>query len=365
MVTCSKVGIAKANPKYNLHVTTSSPISKSPFHALRDPNWKQAMCDKYKALIDNNTWVLVPRPPNVNIVRSMWLYKYKYNADRSLNRYKARLVANGHSQQQGIDCDETFSPVVKPATIQTVLILAVSRQWPIHQLDVKNAFLYGHLTKTVYMHQPPRFTDSAHSDYVCLMQKSLYGHTEKKLGPEGSPVTDPTLYRSLSGSLQHLTFTRPDLSYAEPLILDYSYFSLLHHSLLHTLILTGQDTLSHSSAEAEYRGVANAVAETSWIRNLLRELHILLFIATLVYYDNVSVVYMSANPVQHQRTKHIEIDIHFVRDKVAAGHVRVLHVPSRFQYANIFTKGLPYPLFADFRSSLSVRKTPAPTAGAY
>ncbi|GJY57552.1 ribonuclease H-like domain-containing protein [Tanacetum coccineum] len=74
---------------------------------------------------------------------------------------------------------------------------------------------------------------------------------------------------------------------------------------------------------------------------------------------------MSANPVQHQRTKHIEIDIYFVRDKVAAGHVRVLHVPSRFQYADIFTKGLPYPLFADFRSSLSVRKTPAPTAGAY
>ncbi|GKF90074.1 ribonuclease H-like domain-containing protein, partial [Tanacetum coccineum] len=89
-----------------------------------------------------------------------------------------------------------------------------------------------------------------------------------------------------------------------------------------------QDTLSRSSAEAEYRGVANAVAETSWIRNLLRELHTPLFTVTLVYCDNANAVYMSANPVQHQRTKHIEIDIHFVRDKVAAGHVRVLHVPS-------------------------------------
>ncbi|GKD76952.1 ribonuclease H-like domain-containing protein [Tanacetum coccineum] len=107
------------------------------------------------------------------------------------------------------------------------------------------------------------------------------------------------------------------------------------------------------------------LAETSWIRNLLRELHTLLFTATLVYCDNVSALYMSTNPVQHQRTKHIEIDIHFVRDKVAAGHVRVLHVPSRFQYADIFTKGLPYPLFADFRSSLSFRKSPAPTARAY
>ncbi|GJS43262.1 ribonuclease H-like domain-containing protein, partial [Tanacetum coccineum] len=124
-----------------------------------------------------------------------------------------------------------------------------------------------------------------------------------------------------------------------------------------------QDTLSRSSVEAEYRWVANAVAETSWIRNLLRELHTLLFTATLVYCDNVSAVYMSANPVQHQHTKHIEIDIHFVHDKVAAGHVRIFHVPSRFQYADIFTKGLPYPLFADFRSSLNVRKSPAPTAG--
>ncbi|GJW75170.1 ribonuclease H-like domain-containing protein [Tanacetum coccineum] len=126
-----------------------------------------------------------------------------------------------------------------------------------------------------------------------------------------------------------------------------------------------QHTISRSSAEAEYRGVANVVAETAWIRNLLRELHSPLLTATLVYCDNVSAVYMSANPVQHQRTKHIEIDIHFVRDMVKAGHVRVLHVPSRFQYADIFTKGLPSALFEDFPSKLSVRPPPAPTAGAY
>ncbi|GJY98614.1 ribonuclease H-like domain-containing protein [Tanacetum coccineum] len=118
-------------------------------------------------------------------------------------------------------------------------------------------------------------------------------------------------------------------------------------------------------AEAENRGVANVVAETAWIRNLLRELHSPLLTATLVYCDNVSAVYMSANPVQHQRTKHIEIDIHFVRDMVKAGHVRILYVPSRFQYADIFIKGFPSALFEDFRSSLSVRPPPAQTAGAY
>nr|GEV29827.1 ribonuclease H-like domain-containing protein [Tanacetum cinerariifolium] len=105
--------------------------------------------------------------------------------------------------------------------------------------------------------------------------------------------------------------------------------------------------------------------ETAWLRNLLRELHSPLSAATLVYCDNVSATYLSANPVQHQRTKHIEIDIHFVPDLVTAGQVRVLHVPSRYQYADIFTKGLPSALFEDFRSSLSVRLPPAQTAGEY
>ncbi|GKA69529.1 ribonuclease H-like domain-containing protein [Tanacetum coccineum] len=90
------------------------------------------------------------------------------------------------------------------------------------------------------------------------------------------------------------------------------------------------NTIFRSRLKAEYRGVAKVVAKTAWIRNLLHELHSSLLTATLVYCDNVSAVYMSANPVQHQRTKHIKIDIHFVCDMVKAGHVRVLPVPSRF-----------------------------------
>ncbi|GKD15234.1 ribonuclease H-like domain-containing protein [Tanacetum coccineum] len=245
MVTRFKVGIVKANLKYNFHVTTFSPIPKSPFHALRDPNWKQAMCDKYKALINNKTLVLVPRPPNVNIVRSMWLYKHKYNADGSLSRYKARLVANGRSQQQGIDCDDTFSPVVKPATIRTVLSLAVFRQWPIHQLDslyglkqasrawfqrfssyaIRAGFYHSKTDSSLFIfHKGPdtaylllyvndiiltasstsllqRIISSLHAGFAMtdlgplnyFLGISATLDTEKKLGYEGSPVTDPTL----------------------------------------------------------------------------------------------------------------------------------------------------------------------------
>ncbi|CAO2182415.1 unnamed protein product [Urochloa humidicola] len=115
-----------------------------------------------------------------------------------------------------------------------------------------------------------------------------------------------------------------------------------------------QPVVSRSSAEAEYRAVANGVAEASWLRQLLTELHSPLARSTLVYCDNVSAVYLSSNPVQHQRTKHVEIDLHFVRDRVAVGQVRVLHVPTTSQFADIFTKGLPSSTFSEFRSSLNI-----------
>ena len=100
--------------------------------------------------------------------------------------------------------------------------------------------------------------------------------------------------------------------------------------------------------EAEYRAVANGVAEASWLRQLLAELHSSLAKSTLVY------LYLSTNPVQHQRTKHVEIDLHFVRDRVTIGDVRVLHVPTTSQFSDIFTKGLPYSTFSEFHSSLNV-----------
>ena len=109
--------------------------------------------------------------------------------------------------------------------------------------------------------------------------------------------------------------------------------------------------------------MANVVAEICWLWSLLFELHCPIQRASLVYCDNISAVYLSCNPVQHQRTKHIELDIHFVRDKVALGHIKVLHVPSSYQYPDIFTKGLPRQLFLDSRYSLSVRPSPASTAG--
>nr|XP_040245144.2 uncharacterized mitochondrial protein AtMg00810-like [Aegilops tauschii subsp. strangulata] len=198
---------------------------------------------------------------------------------------------------------------------------------------------------------------------------------------EGPLVSDATEYRSFAGALQYLTLTRPDIAHAvqqaclymhaprEPhlnlvkRILRYVRGTLDLGLQLHSTPATSltaysdadwagcpdtrrstsrycvylgdnlvswsskrQATVSRSSAEAECRAVAHAVAECCWLRQLLLELHRPLPSATVVFCDNVSAVYMACNPVQHRRTKHIKIDIHFVHEKVSLGQIRVLHI---------------------------------------
>nr|GEX63139.1 ribonuclease H-like domain-containing protein [Tanacetum cinerariifolium] len=366
MVTRSQSGIVKPIDRLSLHTTSISSLPKSLFLALQNPHWNNAIHDEYNVLVKNGTWILVPRPVGINLVRSIWLFKHNIHADGTLSHYKARLVANGSSQQLGIDCDETFNPVVKPATIRTVLSLAVSRKWPIHQSDVKNAFLNGNLSKTAPRAWFQRFTGYATrvEVYHSRCDSSLF------ILRQGSQQVITSLHNEFDmtdlGALNYflgISATR----HSTGLFLSQKQYAieLLAHAHMTNCNPSRTPTISRSNVEAEYRGVANVVDETTRLRNLLRELHSPLSAATLVYCDNVSATYVSANPIQHQRTKHIEIGIHFVRDLVTAGQVRVLHVPSRYQYADIFTKGLRSALFEDFRSSLSVRLLPARTAGAY
>nr|GEU56300.1 ribonuclease H-like domain-containing protein [Tanacetum cinerariifolium] len=348
-------GIIKHIDRLSLRTFSISPILKNPSYDLKDPNWRNAMYDEYNALVKNGTLLLVPRPAGVNMVRSMWLFKHKFHADGTLSRYKARLVANGSSQQLGVDFDKTFSLVVKLATIRTVLSLVVSRKWPIHQLDVSNAFVNGDLSKTVYMHHPSGFVDN-----------------------------------HLAGGLHYLTFKRSDLSYAVQQICLYMHDQREPHlAALKRILRYVQGTLDlglhlYASSTTSLVGYTDAdwascpstrmSTSAAWLRNLLCELRTPLSTATLVYCDNVSAVYMSANPVQHQRTKHIEIDIHFVRDMVTVGqvaiaiscnpvqHSRTKHIDVRYhfikekvekgtielffvgteyQLADLFTKALP------------------------
>jgi hypothetical protein len=115
-----------------------------------------------------------------------------------------------------------------------------------------------------------------------------------------------------------------------------------------------QTVVSRSSAEAEYRAIANGVDEATWLCQLLHELQTPPSRCTLVYCDNINVVYLSTNLVQHQRTKHVEIDLHFVREKVVIGQVRVLRAPTTSQFTDIFMKGLHSSVFNKFQSGLNI-----------
>lgn len=125
----------------NLSLLKSEP--KSVASALKDADWHAAMVAEINALKAQGTVTLVPRPSGTNIVGSKWIFRVKRNADGSLNKYKAHLVAQGFTQRPGIDYIETFSPVAKHTTIRVVLSLAVSQGWLLRQLDVNNAFLHG------------------------------------------------------------------------------------------------------------------------------------------------------------------------------------------------------------------------------
>jgi histone deacetylase 1/2 len=157
----------------NLAATISKPATIK--DALGNPHWKDAMDAKFGALLINNTWHFVPPQQGKNIVDCKSVFKIKRKEDGTLDKYKARLVAKGYKQHYGIDYEDTFSSVVKAATIWLILSIAASRGWSLRQLDVQNAFLHGFLEEEVYMRQPPGFEHKNKPHYVCKLDKALYG----------------------------------------------------------------------------------------------------------------------------------------------------------------------------------------------
>ena len=133
------------------------------------------MDEEVQALQTNRTWILVSCPTNTNIVGSKWVFRTKYLPDGSIERLKARLVAKGYTQVPSLDYTDTFSPIIKATIVRVVLSLIATNKWSLRQLDVKNAFLNGHLVEHVYMEQPPEYIDSHFPNHVYQLKKALYG----------------------------------------------------------------------------------------------------------------------------------------------------------------------------------------------
>ena len=169
--------------------------------------WETAMKEEMDSLSQMNTWTLVPpSTEDHNIVDCKWIFKRKYNENGQIDRYKARVVARGFSQRYGIDYEDTFAPVVRLNTLRAMIALAVHKNMQIHQMDVKTAFLNGELKETVYMKQPPGMEEEGKENWVCKVNRSIYGLKQsprqwntmfdqklKEMGFEQS-IKDPCLY---------------------------------------------------------------------------------------------------------------------------------------------------------------------------
>ena len=146
--------------------------------AMMDPDsekWQSAMRSEIESMSDNQVWNLVDLPDGHKTIECKWIYKRKIDMDGNVHVHKARLVAKGFRQVQGVDYDETFSPVVMLKSIRIILAIAAYFDYEIWQMDVKTAFLNGNLTEDVYMMQPEGFVDPKNAGKVCKLQKSIYG----------------------------------------------------------------------------------------------------------------------------------------------------------------------------------------------
>ena len=143
--------------------------------ASNDKFWVKAMEEELDQIQKNETWELVPRPKNKNVIGTKWVFRNKLNEEGHVTRNKARLVCKGYAQVEGIDFEDNFSPVARMEAIRMILAYACSKEIKVYQMDVKSAFLNGELEEEVYIEQPEGFQMLDKKGYVCRLKKALYG----------------------------------------------------------------------------------------------------------------------------------------------------------------------------------------------
>ncbi|GJW45461.1 putative ribonuclease H-like domain-containing protein [Tanacetum coccineum] len=199
--------------------------------ALEDESWVDAMQEELLQFEIQKVWILVDLPYGKKAIGTKWVYRNKKDERGVVVRNKARLVAQGHRQEEGIDYDEVFAPVARLEAIRIFLAFASYMGFIVYQMDVKSAFLYGKIDEEVYVSQPPGFQDPKYPEKVYKVVKALYGlhqapracvktastpiETQKPLvKDEEANDVDVHLYRSMIGSLMYVTASRPDIMFA-------------------------------------------------------------------------------------------------------------------------------------------------------
>ncbi|GJX58336.1 NSP-interacting kinase 1-like protein [Tanacetum coccineum] len=368
----------------------SDNIAPTPFHLIHVDLW-----GPYKhAALNGAHYFLTIKDDNT---RATWTYLV-----HSKEQLKVRLVVRGFNQKEGLNYKNTISPVAKLAAVRVIVALATAKEWPLHQLDVNNAFLHGYIDEEIYM-LPPEVYHKDLPEQVCKLNRSLHGlkqaskkwnheltkfmatlgnssseilnlkasldhkFTIKYLGPKpatfplptqlklsldkGTPLSDESSYRKLVGRLLYLTMTRPDISYAVQHLSQFVSAPKDVHMQAATHLLK-------SSTEAEYKSIAATTCELIWLTFLLKDLHIEVKLPITLFCDNKSAQQLAANPCFHDRTKHLAIDCHFTRDKVQDGFLQTAFSPTHLQLADIMTKTLGQEQYSFLANKLGLSEAP-------
>ncbi|GJV47778.1 retrotransposon protein, putative, ty1-copia subclass [Tanacetum coccineum] len=331
-----------------------------------------------QVVIPNNVHSLVPRSDHVMIITLKWIYKVKLDELGGVLKNKARFVARGYRQEEGIDFKESFTPVARLEAIHIFIAFAAHMNMIVYQMDVKTAFLNGILCEEVYVIQ----LDSLRGIFLNQSKYALeslkkYGMEtcdltdtpmveKSKLdeGPQGKAI-DPTRYRRMIGTRMYLTSSRPDLVFDVCMCARYQakptekhlhavkrIFRYLRGTInigmwylkdsciaLTAFVDADHKSTAISSTEVKYIALSGCCAQILWMRSQLTD-YGLGFNKIPLYFDNKSAIALCCNNVQHSRSKHINIIHYFIKEQVENGVVELYFIRTEYQLADIFTKPL-------------------------
>eukprot|EP00253_Pinus_taeda_P023341 PITA_23341 len=368
------------------------------------------MVGEYDSIVRNSVWDVVPRSENKSVVSSRWLYKVKQAFDGSVEKHKARFVTRGFSQVEGIDYDETFAPVARYSFIRLMLALSAHMDWNIHQMDVKTAFLNGKIEEEVYIEQPEGFETFDRESHVCRLKRDLYGlkqaphawytrinsyftglgftkseadanlyHIMVEVNQLCQAMVYPTklfwkagkhVLRYLRGTSQYgLWYRRTEGVKLQGFIdVDWARSPLDRKSTSRGIFNLGlavvswynrkQRLVALSSAEAEYMAASQAACDVIWMRKVLVGLFDQRKDPTVIFCDNQSCIKLFENPVLHDRSKHIDIQYHHLRDCVVKRIMLLQYVSTKEKDVGILTKALSKCKFEFHKDRIRVTDNP-------